>query len=173
MKSLRGLSAFPITPSDASGRIDLTALRAVVAPLIAAGTDSIGLLGSTGSYPYLSRAERRRALEAAIEEATGRVPVLVGVGALREVGLHRRAGQHHALAVFDKLLDDASRAFGRQALERPVGGGVDNDEAARREPRRRCFLTCCRSGGLSSRRPQGGWLSTGTRLGLLTPLAVG
>ena len=43
----------------------------------------IGLLGSTGSYPYLTRAERRRALDAALEEAGGRVPILVGVGALR------------------------------------------------------------------------------------------
>ena len=52
-------------------------------PLCQAGVNSIGLLGSTGSYPYLSRAERRRALEAALEEAAGRAPVLVGVGALR------------------------------------------------------------------------------------------
>src|SRR4051812_3988119 len=37
----------------------------------------------TGPYPYLSRAERRRALEAATEEAAGRVPILAGVGALR------------------------------------------------------------------------------------------
>ncbi len=80
---LKGLSAFPITPADAGGQVDVAALRRLVAPLCAAGVNSIGLLGSTGSYPYLSRAERRRALEAAIEEAAGRLPILVGVGALR------------------------------------------------------------------------------------------
>jgi 4-hydroxy-tetrahydrodipicolinate synthase len=83
MTNLRGLSAFPITPSDSSGRIDLGALRAVVAPLIAAGSDSIGLLGSTGSYPYFSREERRRAVEATVEQAGGKTSILVGIGALR------------------------------------------------------------------------------------------
>ena len=80
---LKGLSAFPITPSDADGRVDLAALRRLVAPLSAAGVDSIGLLGSTGTYPYLSRAERRRTLDTALEEVSGRVPILVGIGALR------------------------------------------------------------------------------------------
>ena len=83
MTVLTGLSAFPITPADASGAVDVAALRGLVRRLADAGVDSIGLLGSTGSYPYLTRAERRRALEAALDEAAGRVPVLVGVGALR------------------------------------------------------------------------------------------
>src|SRR5207253_10287074 len=34
-------------------------------------------------YPYLSRVERRRALDAAVEESGGRAPIMVGVGALR------------------------------------------------------------------------------------------
>jgi 4-hydroxy-tetrahydrodipicolinate synthase len=80
---LKRLSAFPITPADASGKVEVSALRRLVAPLCQARVDSIGLLGSTGSYPYLSSAERRRALEATLEEAAGRAPVLVGVGALR------------------------------------------------------------------------------------------
>jgi 4-hydroxy-tetrahydrodipicolinate synthase len=80
---LKGLAAFPITPADADGRVDTASVRKLVARLCAAGVDSIGLLGSTGTYAYLSRAERRRALEAALEEAGGRLPVLVGVGALR------------------------------------------------------------------------------------------
>lgn len=79
---LKGLSAFPITPSDAEGRVDIDALRTLVSRLCAAKVDSIGLLGSTGTYAYLSRAERRRALDAALKEA-GRTPVLVGIGAMR------------------------------------------------------------------------------------------
>ena len=59
------------------------ALRRLVARLVAAGVDSIGLLGSTGTYAYLTRAERRRALDTALAEAAGRTPIVVGIGALR------------------------------------------------------------------------------------------
>jgi 4-hydroxy-tetrahydrodipicolinate synthase len=83
MAFLNGLSAFPITPSDRDGHVDTAALKRLVRRLCAAGVDSIGLLGSTGTYMYLSREERRRALNAAIEETGGAIPVVVGVGALR------------------------------------------------------------------------------------------
>ncbi|UGV25821.1 dihydrodipicolinate synthase family protein [Rhodopseudomonas boonkerdii] len=83
MSFIKGLSAFPITPMNANGRVDTPALQRLVAPLAAAKVDSIGLLGSTGSYPFLTRDERRRATDAAIGEVNGRVPVLVGIGALR------------------------------------------------------------------------------------------
>jgi 4-hydroxy-tetrahydrodipicolinate synthase len=79
----QGLSAFPITPADASGKVDTEALKRLLSPLVTAQVDSIGLLGSTGTYPFLTRAERRRATDAALAETNGKVPVLVGVGALR------------------------------------------------------------------------------------------
>ena len=79
----RGLSSFPITPADEAGRIDAPALRRLVARLVEQGTDSIGLLGSTGTFPFWSRSERRRAVATARAETGGRVPLLVGVGALR------------------------------------------------------------------------------------------
>ncbi|WP_068298748.1 dihydrodipicolinate synthase family protein [Pararhodobacter sp. CCB-MM2] len=95
-----GLSAFPITPMDTEGRVQIDALQGLVARLAAAGVDSIGLLGSTGSYMYLTRSERARALSAALEVA-GNVPVIVGVGALRTdeaVALAREAAQLGATA---------------------------------------------------------------------------
>lgn len=78
-----GLSAFPITPATADGRIDTDALQKLLARLVEAGVDSIGLLGSTGAYPFFTRDERRRAVTAAAECVGGRVKLLVGVGALR------------------------------------------------------------------------------------------
>ncbi len=63
--------------------VDTQALQLLLARLVAAGVESIGLLGSTGSYAYLSRTERRRAVRAAVECVAGRVPILVGIGALR------------------------------------------------------------------------------------------
>lgn len=83
MTLFSGLSAFSITPTDAAGHVDTAALGRLVGRICAAGADSIGLLGSTGGYAFLSRAERRRAVEAAMEHVGGRLPVIVGVGALR------------------------------------------------------------------------------------------
>ena len=50
-----GLSAFPLTPLDETGAIDEPAFERLVARLADAGVDSIGALGSTGSYAYLDR----------------------------------------------------------------------------------------------------------------------
>ncbi|MTH78531.1 dihydrodipicolinate synthase family protein [Paracoccus aestuariivivens] len=83
MTIFKGLSAYPVTPADAGGRVDTAALRRLVRRLADAGVDSVGLLGSTGSYPYLDRSERRRAVDAALDEVGGTVPVIVGTGALR------------------------------------------------------------------------------------------
>ena len=79
----RGLVAFPITPADHDGRVDVERLGRLLSRLRDAGIDSVGLLGSTGIYAYLTRSERRRAVEAAVECLDRRVPVMVGVGALR------------------------------------------------------------------------------------------
>ncbi|QRM32934.1 dihydrodipicolinate synthase family protein [Microvirga sp. VF16] len=83
MTPFQGLSAFPITPTDARGRVDTDALGRLLERLHAAGVDSIGLLGSTGGYMYLTREERRRAIVAAVGSVGGRTPLIVGVGALR------------------------------------------------------------------------------------------
>ncbi len=83
MTLFTGLSAFPITPADASGHVDIAALTRLLERIHLAGADSIGLLGSTGGYAFLSRDERRRAVEAAMTGVGGKIPVIVGVGALR------------------------------------------------------------------------------------------
>jgi len=83
MSLFQGLSAFPITPADALGRVDGAALARIVVRIAEAGVNSVGLLGSTGAYAYLAREERRLAVESAIEAAGGKIPVIVGVGAIR------------------------------------------------------------------------------------------
>lgn len=62
--------------------VDHKSLGKVVSRAAKAGADSLGVLGSTGNYAYLSREERRAVLETAVEFAHG-VPVLAGVGAVR------------------------------------------------------------------------------------------
>ncbi len=83
MHLFRGLSAFPLTPADEHGIVDTAALGRILERLVAAGVDSIGLLGSTGIYAYLGLDERKRALRSAVEVVAGRVPLIVGVGAIR------------------------------------------------------------------------------------------
>lgn len=82
-KLFTGLSAFPLTPANANGVVDTAALGVLIERLVQAGVDSIGLLGSTGIYAYLDRHQRERAVTTAVEAANGRVPLIVGVGALR------------------------------------------------------------------------------------------
>lgn len=100
-----GLSAFPLTPMDEQA-IDEAAFVRLVQRLAAAGVDSIGVLGSTGSYAYLTRAERKRITTLAVQHAGG-IPVLVGIGALR------------TRDVLD-LADDAQRGGASAVLLAPV-----------------------------------------------------
>ena len=82
MNILSGLSAFTLTPFSSSGVVDVDKLQKLVAKLAATDVDSIGVLGSTGSYMYLNRVQRARAIEAAVE-ASGNKPILAGIGDLR------------------------------------------------------------------------------------------
>ena len=81
MSLFTGLSAFPLTPL-ANDAVDERAFASIVERLARAGVDSITALGSTGSYAYLSLAERARVARLAVQHA-GDTPVFVGVGALR------------------------------------------------------------------------------------------
>ncbi|CAM3279510.1 dihydrodipicolinate synthase family protein [Paracoccus nototheniae] len=92
--TMRGLSAFPITPTDEQGQPLTADLRRLILRLARAGVDSIGVLGSTGGYAYLDAHQRRTVVETALEAAGGRVPVIAGVGSLRSdlsAGLARHA----------------------------------------------------------------------------------
>ncbi len=82
MPLVAGLSAFPITPATPDGQVIEADLRGILERIAAGGADSVGLLGSTGTYMFLDRDERRRAVAIAVETLTS-TPVIVGVGALR------------------------------------------------------------------------------------------
>lgn len=105
---LKGLSAFPITPTDQFGRVDTHAFGPLVTRLAEAGVDSIGVLGSTGSYMYLTRAERHRALGCAVDAAGGRVPIIAGIGALKTSEAIALAQDAKALGAQAGLLSAAS-----------------------------------------------------------------
>jgi len=79
----KGLSAFPITPADETGRVNAGNVAALVDRLVSAKIASIGLLGSTGTYMFLDRQERQRAVEVAVDTVAGKLPVIASVGAIR------------------------------------------------------------------------------------------
>lgn len=83
MSLFHGLSAFPLTPTDQAGRLLPDVLARHLDRIVLARPDSIGLLGSTGSYAYLAPEARKRVLRIAMQVIDGRVPLIVGVGALR------------------------------------------------------------------------------------------
>jgi len=83
MTLFSGLSAFPLTPTDNHGRLMPDVMAQHLERLGLAGVNSVGLLGSTGSYAYLSPEERKRTVRVAADALGGRVPLIVGVGALR------------------------------------------------------------------------------------------
>lgn len=76
-----GLSAFPLTPMRGEHPDEQGFIR-LVTRLAEAGVQSIGALGSTGNYAYLTLDERLRLTRLAVEHAAG-VPVMVSVGAVR------------------------------------------------------------------------------------------
>src|SRR5919204_5257374 len=92
-----------ITPFTEDGSaIDTEALTAIVDRLVNAGVAGLVPGGSTGEFTTLSHAERREVVEATVEAAAGRVPVVAGTGALstREtVELSVHAEQAGAAAV--------------------------------------------------------------------------
>ena len=83
MTLFSGLSAFPLTPTNQDGRLQPDVLTRHIERLMTAGVNSIGLLRSTGSYAYLSTDVRKRTVRIAAEALGGKVPLIVGVGALR------------------------------------------------------------------------------------------
>ena len=83
MTLFSGLSAFPLTPTDQEGRLKPDVLESHLERIVSANPASIGLLGSTGSYAYLTVEERKRTVRVAAQALQGRTPLIVGVGALR------------------------------------------------------------------------------------------
>lgn len=78
---LSGVLTALATPFNADGRIDESALRALVERSIAGGVDGVVACGSTGEFAALSSGERRLVVQTVVEQTAGRVPVVAQTGA--------------------------------------------------------------------------------------------
>src|SRR5690348_794955 len=71
-----------VTPYNAYGGIDTDGVGRLVERAIAGGVGGILVNGAIGEAAHLSRGERLFVIEAALEAATGRVPLWAGTGAV-------------------------------------------------------------------------------------------
>ncbi len=79
MSNFHGVFPYLVSPIDAQGRIKTDVLGRLCADLIKAGVHGLTPLGSTGEFAYLDRAQREAVVQATIEAANKRVPVIPGV----------------------------------------------------------------------------------------------
>ncbi len=99
---IRGVLLPIITPFDEKVRIDEEIMRELVDFHIGAGVHGLFILGSTGQGPAMSTEERKTTATVAINQAKGRVPVVIHVGTAdtqSTVELAEHAAENKASAV--------------------------------------------------------------------------
>ncbi|MDB5522220.1 MAG: dihydrodipicolinate synthase [Tardiphaga sp.] len=79
MSDFHGVFPYLVSPTDADGGIRTDVLGKLCDDLIKAGVHGLAPLGSTGEFAYLNRRQRTAVVQATVEAAQGRVPVLAGV----------------------------------------------------------------------------------------------
>jgi dihydrodipicolinate synthase/N-acetylneuraminate lyase len=80
-QQFRGVYVILPTPFDERGNLDLEGLKRIVSFSIDCGAHGVVGPANASEAPYLSDAERRQVVEATVQEADGRVPVVAGVTA--------------------------------------------------------------------------------------------
>jgi len=101
-----GLRAFPPPPVTPAG-CDERGYIHILERITSAGADSIGVLGSTGSYAYLTRSQRSRIAGIAKSHA-GKIPVMVCVGSVSTDEVLRLADDAQAAGADALLLPPVS-----------------------------------------------------------------
>jgi dihydrodipicolinate synthase/N-acetylneuraminate lyase len=99
---IRGVLLPIITPFDEKVRVDEQMMRRLVDFHIKAGVQGLFVLGSTGQGPAMTLEERKDTAAIALDQAKGRVPVVIHVGtadAGSAVALAEHAAEHRADAV--------------------------------------------------------------------------
>lgn len=76
---LQGSIVALVTPFK-DGKVDENSLRNLIKWHLESGTHGILVLGTTGEAPAIELEERKRIMEIALEEAKGKVPLIVGTG---------------------------------------------------------------------------------------------
>jgi 4-hydroxy-tetrahydrodipicolinate synthase len=97
MADFRGVFPYLVSPIDAQGHIKADVLGKLAHDLIAAGVHGLTPLGSTGEFAYLTREQRAAVVQATIEAAAKRVPVVAGVASTSTADAVEQARHYQAL----------------------------------------------------------------------------
>ncbi|MCA2014882.1 4-hydroxy-tetrahydrodipicolinate synthase [Vibrio tritonius] len=89
-----------ITPFTLDGEVDYVGLKKLVEHHVAAGTDAIVSVGTTGESATLTVEEHVKVVEKTVEFAAGRIPVIAGTG----------ANATHEAVEFSRMLDNTGIA---------------------------------------------------------------
>ena len=107
MSSFHGVLPYLVSPIDERGRILTDVLGRLASDLIKAGVHGLTPLGSTGEFAYLNRAQREAVVQATIEAAAKRVPVIPGVAstatadAVEQARTYQKLGADGILAILE------------------------------------------------------------------------
>src|SRR5579859_1690128 len=107
MPDFHGVFPYLVSPLDGDGAVRSAVLAKLCDDLIAAGVHGLTPLGSTGEFAYLNNAQREAVVEATIEAAKGRVPVVAGVAststldAVAQAKAYQRCGADGILAILE------------------------------------------------------------------------
>jgi N-acetylneuraminate lyase len=128
MQKFSGLWPALVTPLSDDMTVNTAQLRDIVGYLLGKGVDGFYVGGTTGEGIYLPVAERKTLAEAVIKQVSGRVPVIVHIGAtsaLDAVALARHAADQGAQGISSVLpplynnLDSLTRYYETIAAAAP------------------------------------------------------
>jgi len=107
MADFHGVFPYLVSPVDADGGVRTEVLGRLCDHLIASGVHGLTPLGSTGEFAYLNSAQRLAVVQATIEAAQGRVPVVAGVAststsdAVVQAKAYQQSGADGILAILE------------------------------------------------------------------------
>ncbi len=76
----KGVGTALITPFKNDLSVDFDSIKKIVRNQLDNKIDALIVLGTTGESPVINYDERRKIISAVVEEATGKVPVIIGTG---------------------------------------------------------------------------------------------
>lgn len=125
---LSGLIAAAFTPMDADGELNLARVGPLVERAIGDGARGLYVCGSTGEGPSLAARERQAVLEAYLQAADGRVPVVAQVG--HESLTEARDLARHAAAAGATAISAVAPTYFKPASVRDVVNCVERVASA-------------------------------------------